>query len=53
MWSGIGADTFLRRTSIINLSENDFRHCADAGIVMARGEGMEAHARSIEARLKT
>ena len=52
MWSGIGVDTFLRRTSIINFSEADFRHCADAGMTMARGEGMEAHARSIEIRLK-
>jgi histidinol dehydrogenase len=52
MWSGIGADTFLRRTSIINFSEADFRHCADAGLTMARGEGLEAHARSIEIRLK-
>jgi histidinol dehydrogenase len=52
MWSGIGADTFMRRTSIINLSENDFRHCADAGAALARAEGMEAHARSIEIRLK-
>ncbi|MBA3939569.1 MAG: histidinol dehydrogenase [Planctomycetes bacterium] len=53
MWSGIGADTFLRRTSIINFAETDFRHCADAGIAMARGEGMEAHARAIEIRLKS
>jgi histidinol dehydrogenase len=52
MWSGIGADTFLRRTSIINFSETDFRHCAEAGMTMARGEGLEAHARSIEIRLK-
>jgi len=52
MWSGIGADTFMRRTSLINLSENDFRHCADAGVALARAEGMEAHARSIEIRLK-
>lgn len=52
MWSGIGADTFLRRTSIINFSEADFRHCADAGLTLARGEGLEAHARSIEIRLR-
>jgi histidinol dehydrogenase len=52
MWSGIGADTFLRRTSIINFAEADFRHCADAGILLARREGLEAHARSIEIRLR-
>ena len=52
MWSGIGADTFLRRTSLINLGEADFRRLADAGLTLARGEGLEAHARSIEIRLK-
>jgi histidinol dehydrogenase len=52
MWSGIGVDTFLRRTSIVNFSEADFRHCADAGLLLARGEGLEAHARAIEIRLR-
>ena len=52
MWSGIGADTFMRRTSIINFAEADFRLCADAGLLLARAEGLEAHARSIEIRLK-
>lgn len=50
-WSGIGADTFLRRSSIINLGEADFRRLAPAGMAMARAEGLEAHARSIEVRL--
>jgi histidinol dehydrogenase len=52
MWSGIGADTFLKRTSIINFAENDFRHCADAALRLARGEGLEAHARAIEMRMR-
>jgi histidinol dehydrogenase len=52
MWSGIGADMFLRRTSIINLGEREFRAVAAAGITLARGEGLEGHARSIEVRLK-
>lgn len=52
MWSGIGADTFLKRTSIINFSENDFRHCADAALRLARSEGLEAHARAIEMRMR-
>ncbi len=50
MWSGIGADTFMKRTSIINLGEADFRRLAEAGVTLARGEGLEAHARSILAR---
>jgi histidinol dehydrogenase len=52
MWSGIGADTFLRRSSIINLNEADFRRLAQAGMTMAQGEGLEAHARSIAVRLQ-
>jgi histidinol dehydrogenase len=51
MWSGIGADTFLKRTSLINLDEAEFRRLAPAGLALARGEGLEAHARSIEVRL--
>jgi histidinol dehydrogenase len=51
-WSGIGADTFLRRSSIINLGEADFRRMAAAGALMARAEGLEAHARSISVRLE-
>jgi histidinol dehydrogenase len=51
MWSGIGADTFLKRTSLINLSEGDFRRLAGPGLDLARGEGLEAHARSIAVRL--
>ena len=51
MWSGIGADTFLKRTSLINLSEADFRALAPTGLTLARGEGLEAHARSIAVRL--
>jgi histidinol dehydrogenase len=50
-WSGIGTDTFMRRSSIINLGEADFRRMAPAGMAMARAEGLEAHARSIEVRL--
>jgi histidinol dehydrogenase len=51
MWSGIGADTFLKRTSLINLDEATFRRLAPAGLALARGEGLEAHARSIAIRL--
>jgi histidinol dehydrogenase len=51
MWSGIGADTFMRRSSLINLGKADFDRLAAAGIALARAEGLEAHARSIEARL--
>jgi histidinol dehydrogenase len=52
MWSGIGADTFLRRTSIINLDERTFRDLAAPGLALARGEGLEAHARAIAVRME-
>jgi histidinol dehydrogenase len=51
MWSGIAVDTFLRRTSLIQLTRQGFERLAQAGLTLARGEGLEAHARAIEARL--
>ncbi len=51
-WSGIGTDTFMKRSSIINLDQAGFRAMAEAGMIMARAEGLEAHARSIEIRLR-
>jgi histidinol dehydrogenase len=51
LFSGIGVDTFLRRSSIINLDEAGFRALAPAGIALARAEGLEAHARAMELRL--
>jgi histidinol dehydrogenase len=51
-WSGIGTDTFMKRSSIINLDQAGFRTMAEAGMIMARAEGLEAHARAIEVRLR-
>ncbi|TVR14332.1 MAG: histidinol dehydrogenase [Planctomycetota bacterium] len=51
MWSGIGTDTFLRRSSIINFSEDDFRACAAEGATLAAAEGLHAHHQSIAIRL--
>jgi histidinol dehydrogenase len=51
MWSGIGADTFLKRTSLINLDQRTFTGLAQAGLELARTEGLEAHARAIAIRL--
>ncbi len=51
MWSGIAVDTFLRRTSLIQLTRQGFERLAQAGLTMARAEGLEAHARAIEARM--
>lgn len=51
MWSGIGADTFLKRSSIINLDRTGFERLADSALTLARAEGLEAHARSVAIRL--
>lgn len=51
MWSGIGADTFLKRSSLINLDRTTFNRLAPAGLALARTEGLEAHARSIAIRM--
>jgi histidinol dehydrogenase len=50
MWSGIGADTFLKRSSLINLDQRAFTDLAEAGIELARTEGLAAHAQSIAIR---
>ena len=50
MWSGIAVDTFLRRTSIINFNEADFRRLAPHGEILAAAEGLEAHAQAIRIR---
>ena len=52
MWSGIGADTFLKRSSLINFDQRTFTSLAQAGLELARTEGLEAHARAIAIRLE-
>ncbi|NRA36738.1 MAG: histidinol dehydrogenase [Planctomycetes bacterium] len=52
MWSGIGADTFLRRSSIINFSQEDFMKCVQPALKLANSEGLAAHARSLSIRLE-
>ncbi|MDA3960436.1 MAG: histidinol dehydrogenase [Planctomycetota bacterium] len=51
MWSGIGTDTFMKRSSIINLDRAGFEALAPHAVTLARAEGLEAHARALEARL--
>ena len=38
LWSGIGAELFIKRTSIIRLDEQHFRRLARS-VTLARGEG--------------
>ena len=51
MWSGIGTDTFMKRQSIINYSETDFKEVATPAITLAETEGLTAHANSLKIRL--
>lgn len=53
MWSGIGTDTFMKRQSIINYSESDFRAVAEPAITLAETEGLTAHANALKARLES
>ncbi len=50
MWAGIGADTFLRRMSVINLDAERFAELAPAAVTLAEREGLAGHARSLTVR---
>jgi histidinol dehydrogenase len=49
--SPIGVDTFIKRTSLIAYGGATLTAEAEAIVTLARAEGLEAHARSVEARL--
>lgn len=49
--SPLSVDTFVKRTSLIAYGRASLRAEAEAICTFARAEGLEAHARSIEARL--
>lgn len=50
--SPLGVDDFLRVTSLIDLSEEALATLAPAAVTIARSEGLDAHARSVEMRLQ-
>ncbi|MCS6971302.1 MAG: histidinol dehydrogenase [Planctomycetota bacterium] len=49
-WSGLGPECFLKRTSIVNLDAEAFRSLVEAAELLARAEGLEAHARALAIR---
>jgi histidinol dehydrogenase len=49
--SGLTANDFLRRTSILSFTKNGLRDLADDVLILAEREGLTGHAASIEARL--
>jgi histidinol dehydrogenase len=48
--SGLSAETFLKRTSVISISEKTFEELSVDAMVLARTEGLEAHRDSISVR---
>lgn len=50
--SPLSVDDFIKKTSIISYSEKAFAQSAEKIAAFARLEGLEAHARAIEERLK-
>jgi histidinol dehydrogenase len=51
-FSGIGVEDFQHRISLIDLSESAFGRIAPAATRLARLEGLDAHARALEIRLR-
>jgi histidinol dehydrogenase len=50
--SPLGTYDFQKRTSILNISEAGAQHLGKVASILAHGEGLQAHARSAEMRLK-
>ncbi|MFY0615310.1 MAG: histidinol dehydrogenase [Hyphomicrobiaceae bacterium] len=50
--SGLSVLDFMKRTSIIKLDAASLAHLATPAMTLARAEGLEAHRRSVEVRLK-
>jgi histidinol dehydrogenase len=51
--SGLGVFDFLKRTSLINCTARGLKAIGAAAVLMAEAEALDAHARSIDVRLKT
>jgi histidinol dehydrogenase len=51
-YSVLDVDAFVKKISFINYSEEALKRDAEAIMILARREGLEAHARSIEVRIK-
>jgi histidinol dehydrogenase len=50
--SGLGVLDFMKRTSILKLDAAALERVAGAAMTLARAEGLEAHRRSVEIRLR-
>jgi histidinol dehydrogenase len=50
--SPLGVGDFLKLTSVIDLSDDDLEALGPPAAAIAKAEGLDAHARAVEARLK-
>ncbi|MEM7619511.1 MAG: histidinol dehydrogenase [Pseudomonadota bacterium] len=50
--SGLGVFDFMKRTSVLRMSETGIETLGPAAMALAKSEGLEAHSRSVEMRLK-
>ena len=50
--SPLGVGDFLKLTTVVSLSNEDLEKLGPAAAIIARAEGLTAHARSVELRLK-
>jgi len=48
---GVGVDSFLRRVNVIELDDGGLRTIGPDAALLARAEGLEAHARAVDVRL--
>lgn len=51
-YSVLDVDAFMKKISVVNYSAEALRRDADSIMHLARREGLEAHARSVEVRIK-
>ena len=51
-FSPLGVEDFLKRSSVIFLSPERMEKLGEATVRLARLEGLEAHARAVEMRIK-
>ena len=50
--SPLNVTDFIKFTSVVNIDKADFKRLGQAAATIALAEGLEAHARAMEERLK-
>jgi histidinol dehydrogenase len=50
--SPLNVGSFIKLTNLVDIDELDVRQLGQAAAIIARAEGLDAHARSVEARIQ-